>query len=131
MSKFSFQNWQVTCNLPEAYLYHQSATMQPSSNLLLYDLQPTVDYSLYDPQLTRALVAKELGICQRTLYEYMTWGAELVPYLHKYLNEFHGLNRRKIDSVDLQYLEEITDLRRRYTKDRATQILQAKYKEFI
>lgn len=99
------------------------------TDIVQYSEPVTVDYSLYDPQLTRAEVAKELNISLRTLYEYLTWGGELIPKLRKYLNESHGLNRRKIDSADLVYLEEITDLRKRFTKDRAAQILQRKYKE--
>lgn len=101
--------------------------MQDMQAILVRYEPPDNSAFLYDPQLSRAYVAKELGVCLRTLYDYMTWGADFNPNLRKYLNEYGGLNRRKIDSRDFSYIEEIHLLRQQFTKDRVAKILTSKY----
>ena len=108
-------------------MYTESIPNDLSTDIVTYSHEVNVDYSLFDPQLTRSEVAKEMNISLRTLYDYLTWGGEFNPHLSKYLSESNGLNRKKIDSVDIDYIQEIVDLRKRFTKDRVEQILKRKY----
>jgi transcriptional regulator with XRE-family HTH domain len=83
--------------------------------------------SLYEKQYTREEVAKELGISTRTLSRYLSFASELIPDLQIYICEDGSLNRRKFESSHLEYLREVSDLLKSFSKDRVIQILTRKY----
>lgn len=88
----------------------------------------TAEHWLYEPELTREEVAKELSICSRTVLRYIDFGSQFIPELKEYVNESGELIRKRFKSSHLVYLQEIADLKRRFSNDRVNQILNRKYK---
>ena len=70
------------------------------------------DISLYEKQLSREEVAKEIGVTTRTLARYMVFGAQYIPDLKVYVDDYFCLNRRKFDLCHVEYMREISDLLR-------------------
>ncbi|RCJ42540.1 hypothetical protein A6769_37240 [Nostoc punctiforme NIES-2108] len=83
--------------------------------------------SLYEKQFSRQEVAKELNISVRTLTRYLEFAIGLIPDLSVYVDEFGTLNRRRIDSCHVEYLREVTDLLKNFSKERVISILTRKY----
>jgi predicted DNA-binding transcriptional regulator YafY len=84
---------------------------------------------LYEKQYSRQEAADELGISTRTLSRYLSFASELIPDLQVYIDEGGTLNRRKFESSHLEYLREVSDLLKSFSKDRVIQILTRKYNQ--
>lgn len=83
--------------------------------------------SLYEKQFSRSEVATELEISIRTLTRYLEFGTQFIPDLRVYLDEFGCLNRRRIDSCHVEYLREVSDLLKTFSRERVVLILTRKY----
>jgi hypothetical protein len=100
---------------------------------LTFEIIPTE--ILYEPDLTRSEVAKELGISTKTVERYIKLGALYIADLQKYITGDISLmdtselqlNGTRLLSSDLVYLEEIKDLKSRFAPQRVEQILARKY----
>ncbi|MCC5611083.1 hypothetical protein LC612_31110 [Nostoc sp. CHAB 5834] len=83
--------------------------------------------SLYERQFSRQEVAQEIGISVRTLTRYLEFSIELIPDLRIYADEYGTLNRRRIDSCHVEYLREVADLLKNFSRERVVSILTRKY----
>lgn len=82
---------------------------------------------LYSKEYTRDEVARDLNISTRTLIAYLAFGADYIPDLFCFLNEQGKLNRTKLESHHIEYLREIKDLLKQFSRPRVVLILQRKY----
>ncbi|WP_407884203.1 hypothetical protein [Scytonema sp. NUACC26] len=83
---------------------------------------------LYEPELKRKDIAGQLGVTERTISRYIEFGSNFIPDLKEYLAEDGcSLNRKAFRSSHLHYLEEIRDLKRKYSPSRVIEILTRKY----
>ncbi|MBG1265508.1 hypothetical protein [Nostoc sp. WHI] len=107
--------------------------MNKTQTAQLIDSQPTEILitqemlSLYEKQYSRQEVADEIGISTRTLSRYLVFGAQYIVDLQVYLDDSGFLNRRRFESSHLEYLREIHDLTRQFSKERVISILTRKY----
>jgi len=83
--------------------------------------------SLYQKQYSRQEVAEEIGISTRTLSRYLVFGAQYISDLQVYLDDSGFLNRRRFESSHLEYLREVHDLLKQFSKERVISILTRKY----
>jgi len=93
-------------------------------------LQTDKDFlSLFEKQYTREEVAKELGISTRTFHRYLSFALDYIPALRIYVDEFGTPNRRKFEAGHIEYMREVTDLLKSFTKERVITILTRKYSQ--
>ncbi|WP_414530355.1 hypothetical protein [Nodularia chucula] len=85
--------------------------------------------ALYEKEYSREEVARELNISTRTLSRYMIFASDFIPDLGVYVDEYGTLNRKKIESSHLEYLREVTDLLRQFSRERVIKILTRKYSQ--
>lgn len=83
--------------------------------------------SLYSKEYKRDEVALELGISTRTLNRYLVFAAQYIPDLQHFLDEYGNLNRKPIESHHIEYLREVTDLLKEFSRERVIKILTRKY----
>lgn len=83
--------------------------------------------SLYEKQYSREEVAEELGISVRTLSRLLQFAAKHISDLACYLDKYECLNRKKLESHHIEYLREVNDLLKTFSRDRVIQILTRKY----
>jgi|GEM_PF-6330345 len=83
--------------------------------------------SLYEKQYSRQEVAEEIGISTRTLSRYLVFAAQYIADLQVYVDDSGFLNRRRFESCHLEYLREVHDLLRQFSKERVITILTRKY----
>lgn len=83
--------------------------------------------SLYEKQYSRQEVAEEIGISTRTLSRYLIFAAQYIIDLQVYLDDSGFLNRRRFESSHLEYLREVHDLLKQFSKERTIAILTRKY----
>lgn len=83
--------------------------------------------SLYEKQYSRQEVAQEIGISTRTLSRYLIFAAQYISDLRVYLDDSGFLNRRRFESSHLEYLREVHDLLKEFSKERVILILTRKY----
>jgi IS30 family transposase len=91
--------------------------------LVVYD-------TLFEPEFTRSEIAQQLNISVMTVQRYIKYGAKFIPELSKYVSG-DSLNMSRFHSSDLVFLEEIADLKRRFSPERVEAILTRKYSQEV
>lgn len=83
--------------------------------------------TLYEPEFTRTQVAKELNVSVKSIERYIIFGSIFIPELKKYVDDLGSLTGKRLLSSDLVYLEEIKDLKAKFSHQRVIDILTRKY----
>lgn len=94
--------------------------------IVLYGTEIPVEASLFEPEFSKPEVAKMLNCSVKSIERYLTFGSDYISELQKYFTKGF-LNGLKISSSDIVFLEEIQDLKKRFSHERVKQILTRKY----
>ena len=94
---------------------------------VLYGTEIPTEATLFEPEFSKPEVAKILNCSVKSIERYLAFGFNYFPEFSKYFNDEFKLNGRKISSFDIVYLEEIQDLKKRFSPERVEQILTRKY----
>lgn len=88
-----------------------------------------VTSTIYEPEFTKNQIARELNCSVKTVERYIVFGSNFIPELTKYIDDSGFLNGKRVLSSDLVFLEEIKNLKGRFSPPRVNEILTRKYSQ--
>lgn len=112
-------------------MYTDSIDTDLCTEIGLYSDEIKVDFTLYEPEYKKTEVAKTLNCSVRTVERYLYFGFSYIPEFKEYFNSDGTLNGKRIRSSHVVFLEEIQDLKSKFSHDRVCQILTRKYQQGV